>query len=282
MISRNSAKWLLSLGIGGGAALIGSLATVLDSSQGQAVAFALIGGASGFSASLLYFLYRSWPSHQYRIATIGRHAATSSASAWFDRVLQPRIPLPSLSGMALQPETAGYLVRAVQAESADIVLELGSGVSTLLVAYSLEQQGRGMIYSFESERIYADHTRALLKAHALTHRVELVHAPLDALGINGWNGRWFQQTAFGVVPDNSVDLLLVDGPPKATGPLARYPAVPVLSNKLKRGCLVLVDDADRSDEKMICERWTREGLLADPSFLPLGTGLLEARIVGRV
>jgi hypothetical protein len=57
-----------------------------------------------------------------------------------------------------------------------------------------------------------------------------------------------------------IDLLLVDGPPAyaAGHALARYPALPVLGDRLASGATVVLDDAERPGEQEVLRRWERE------------------------
>jgi hypothetical protein len=55
-----------------------------------------------------------------------------------------------------------------------------------------------------------------------------------------------------------IDLLFVDGPPKATGPQARFPAIPVLLSQLSDDALIVLDDTAREDERAISDRWVAE------------------------
>lgn len=59
-----------------------------------------------------------------------------------------------------------------------------------------------------------------------------------------------------------VDVLIVDGPPGLTGDWARYPAYPLLREKLRPGAIVLIDDAQRTDERSIVEAWLELGGLS--------------------
>lgn len=52
-----------------------------------------------------------------------------------------------------------------------------------------------------------------------------------------------------------IDLLVVDGPPEQTAPLAREPALPRLLPRMATRWTVLLDDADRPDETEIVRRW---------------------------
>ena len=55
---------------------------------------------------------------------------------------------------------------------------------------------------------------------------------------------------------NSRILVLVDGPPGATGPLARFPALPYLLTAFEDSEIHLVfDDYNRSDEKKTVLKW---------------------------
>ena len=51
---------------------------------------------------------------------------------------------------------------------------------------------------------------------------------------------------------------MIDGPPYSIGRLARYPAGPMLFDKLTDGGTVFLDDADRVEETEICDRWAKE------------------------
>ena len=55
-----------------------------------------------------------------------------------------------------------------------------------------------------------------------------------------------------------VDLILVDGPPGHLGPMARYPAGPMLAAKCNPECLWVVDDIVRASESDMIHRWTSE------------------------
>lgn len=58
---------------------------------------------------------------------------------------------------------------------------------------------------------------------------------------------------------SNVDLLVIDGPPEATGNWARYPALPLLREKLRSGAVVVLDDTHRADERAILEAWAHLG-----------------------
>ena len=77
---------------------------------------------------------------------------------------------------------------------------------------------------------------------------------------------------------DGIDLVFVDGPPGTTGPLARYPALPVLRDRCAPGARFILDDAARPDERTIINRWTREhgATVVDRTPGPLGCATVRA------
>ncbi len=54
------------------------------------------------------------------------------------------------------------------------------------------------------------------------------------------------------------DVLFIDGPPNTTGLLARYPALPMLMDRLSPGAVIVLDDAARMMEQAAIRRWRRD------------------------
>lgn len=167
--------------------------------------------------------------------------------------LSPSRPLPPLGEWGLAPDAALYLVETVLQARPGQVIECGSGTSTVLIALSLEKLGQGRLTSLEHDVQYLRRTGDLLAAHGLGDRVELVHAPLEPVEVDGLVIDWYRLPA-GWASHGSFDLVLVDGPP-STGNLDRYPALPLLRPYLSDRALLVVDDASRSDEKRMLDMW---------------------------
>jgi hypothetical protein len=53
------------------------------------------------------------------------------------------------------------------------------------------------------------------------------------------------------------DLVICDGPPGTTKG-GRYGLVPIMRERLKPGCAILLDDAGREQERAIADRWKTE------------------------
>jgi predicted O-methyltransferase YrrM len=173
-------------------------------------------------------------------------------------VLPLRAPLPPMRGYPISPDFALAVVDAIDETGAALVVELGSGVSTLIAAYALEARGRGRVRSLEHLPDYAAQTRALLARHGFADdAAEVRDAPLCDVTLADDVFPWYDQRALDGLSD--IDVLVVDGPPGPSHLLARYPALPLLHERVRSGGIVLLDDGDRPEEQEIVKRW-REAL----------------------
>ena len=190
----------------------------------------------------------------------GRVAATLyqrlEALTGIYRSLEIDLPLPTMSGFALLPEVGAALVVELLAGQPASVVELGSGVSTLLCAYASRLRGDGHVYSLEHDEKYHDRTRHYLEERGLTSFVELFHAPLISGDLAA--GPWQRYDLDSVNLPSDMDFLLIDGPPRSVQPLSRYPALPMLASRLSETAVVLLDDAAREDEQETIRLWRDE------------------------
>lgn len=177
--------------------------------------------------------------------------------------------LTGTRGWAGSPDFLLYLYRHIAANRPGAIVELGSGVSTLVAAAALAANGEGgVVHSLDHDPGYATKTRELLARHGLEQYARVHEAPLKAweplttseLG-NDW--QWY------TVPDevaslSDIALLVVDGPPASSGQHARYPAVPQFRAQMSVESFVLLDDAQREEEQAIANAWSTEfGLTLD-------------------
>ena len=190
--------------------------------------------------------------------------------------LRPRHPLPQTRVWAASPDLLWYLYRTVRDHGLTRVLECGSGVSTLIVAYALQALGDGRVYALEHDETYVRSTRQLLQQHQLQAWAEVVHAPLRPVDLHGDTWPWYDLDA---VPPQSFDLIFVDGPPGATRDHARFPAVPLLRDRLADGGIVILDDHSRPEEADIGRRWLEHYPELAAETLPHEKGTLLLRHV---
>lgn len=170
--------------------------------------------------------------------------------------LRPAHGLPRTRGWAASPDFLHALAAVVEVRKPQTVVECSSGLSTLVLASKLRQQGSGHVYSLEHLPEYAQKTRELLLAHGLEAWATVLDAPLAGLALPAWQGHWYGTG--GLTEVKAINLLVVDGPPQSTGDLARYPAFPVMREKLAPDAQIILDDADRDAEVRIVAKWLTE------------------------
>lgn len=166
--------------------------------------------------------------------------------------------MPAPGGWAATPETLLVLVsRILASPRIHTVVECGSGTSTAWIALALKTRGEGRLISLEHDQDYANTTRLKLEELGLDEWVDirvhgLVLQPLEAR-----SQLWFPAEALtGIGP---VSLLFVDGPPAHLGAEIRYPALPLLLDRLTPDAWVILDDVDRTEEQSILAKWVAAG-----------------------
>ncbi len=132
------------------------------------------------------------------------------------------------------------------------VFECSSGLTTLILARCCEMNGSGQVTSLENGEEYARRTRQNLAAYGLGDRAEVIHAPLVEHLVDGDPYQWYATDG---IAQEGIDMLVVDGPPGFLQANSRYPALPVLFERLSERCVVFLDDAARADEKAIVALW---------------------------
>lgn len=188
---------------------------------------------------------------------------------------------PPLGGWAIGPGALVYLLEHVEANDSSLVVECGPGASTIYLAEFFRRRGHGRVVSLEHDERFFHYVTDDLTRRGLGDFADIRHAPLTEVEVGGGTQLWYDPSVLGDIED--IDVLLVDGPPQATGKLARYPAVPLVGSRLSDTALVVVDDAHRPGEQAAMARWREElgweSLITPPggfAALTLPVGLDDA------
>ncbi len=184
--------------------------------------------------------------------------------------------MPTTQGWAASPMVLRQLAEQVIEHRPDLVVELGGGGSSVLLGRLLKMQGHGRVVSIDHDPGYAELTREHLRRHGVADVVEVRVAPLVPVEAGGDTHTWYDPAAFTDLHD--IDLLFVDGPPGGTGPLARFPAVPVLTDRCRPGAVVLLDDGARAPERRMADRWIAEHGATEVASDDIGTGWTQLRL----
>lgn len=171
-------------------------------------------------------------------------------------LIRPARPLPLLRGWAASPDFLLEICRHSLAHKPGVIIECSSGASTLALARCCEINGIGHVYSLEHAPEFAEQTRQRLREQGLADWASVIDAPLTPqAGVGGQ--AWYSMAGLSLTPA-SCALLVIDGPPWDTAPLARYPALPLLAEFLASSCTIFLDDANRPDEQEAVKRWMAE------------------------
>ena len=126
------------------------------------------------------------------------------------------------------------------------ILECGSGLSTLILGEVARKTG-AEVYSLEHIVDWQKHVTSALTKRGLPNRV--LYAPLKSYG----EFDWYEVPAS--LP-SGFDLVICDGPPSTTRG-GRYGLLPLCKDRIERAT-ILLDDAERSDEQQVMDRWRSE------------------------
>lgn len=183
--------------------------------------------------------------------------------------LDIRHPLPPMRHTAASPDFLYLLANEIFRIRPNLIVEVGSGTSTLIAAYCLRKIGKGRIISLDHLQKYADITRQTIESHDLAEFATVHHAPLKSYTIDDRDCQWYDIKS--LLEVQRIDMLIVDGPPKDISSQARYPAIPILREKFRGDSVALLDDGNRPDETEIVELW-KQRYDMDYSFKPTEKG----------
>lgn len=222
----------------------------------------------------LFDVYRNLQKH---FGKLDKKIAQVDALFSLHQVIDIRHPMPPMSAWALSPDLANILIDLTLTHKPKTIVELGSGVSTLVFSYCLEKLGGGKVISLEAEAKYAEKTQANLDQHGLSKWAEVRTAPLKPMTLKHIQWQWYDPAAIEDLTD--IDILFVDGPAKIDGKLMRYPAFPVFLEKLSEGAVIILDDADRKQDATMIGQWLKEfeGFEKESFSTQKGTVILRKR-----
>lgn len=167
-------------------------------------------------------------------------------------LIEPTHPLPPFKDWAIATDFAVILAKYILEHKPPLVMELGSGLSTLVIGYALRKAGSGRLISIEHEREWLEKSELRLAKHGLTDMVELLYCPLSPCNAVESRQLWY------TIPPltEKIDLLVIDGPPAPTvGREARHPTLPALWDSLAENAVIMLDDASRECEWKMARLW---------------------------
>jgi predicted O-methyltransferase YrrM len=155
-------------------------------------------------------------------------------------LLQLQAPIPATRNWAASPDVLLTLLNLARTTNPQVILDLGSGMSTLVLAKSAPG---AKVVSIDNSPEFAEKTKKILENHAITN-AEVRVAPLTphTSGVD-----WYDLSRLSDV--SNIDLLFIDGPPGSKNPMARHPAIAECIAKLSPKAVIVIDDAGREGER---------------------------------
>jgi hypothetical protein len=181
--------------------------------------------------------------------------------------LKPGVVLPKMRNHAGSPDFLKTIVAQLDRLQPEVIIEASSGISSIVISeWLLQNAPDSKHFALENEEKYANLTRSRIR----NTNSQIVHAPLVSHDIKGKSWQWYtineELSAL-----ESIDMIVVDGPPVHIQEHARFPAVPLLIEKLSDKGVVIMDDGGRSAEREIVQMWCEEYGLSK-EWIPLEKG----------
>lgn len=170
--------------------------------------------------------------------------------------LDLKLPLIQLGRFALSPDSAVLYQHLIAEHHPTLIVEFGSGASTIIAGASLRRYGGGRVVALDHERQWAETSRTRIGLEGLGDVCEVRHAPLTENEFGGGRYRWYDAAALEGL--EKVDMLLVDGPPDGNDAGNREPALHAMLERLSDRAVILADDTGRARWNRFVRNWAAE------------------------
>ena len=128
-------------------------------------------------------------------------------------------------------------------------LECGSGLTTILVGIVAQVSGHRH-WALEHDTAWAERVVGCLLRHGIDSVTVCTGDLAKYPNFSWYSTPWHEM-------GEPFALVICDGPPGDTAG-GRYGLVPVMKDRLRQDCVILLDDAIRSEEQAIARRWEAE------------------------
>jgi len=180
-------------------------------------------------------------------------------------LLQPLIngyPFLPFSGSSLRPFCLTHILNDIMVNQRKNIIEFGSGISTIIIGRLIKKNCLDAeLLSVEHDENWVGTLKEILKNEKVDDVIKVIYAPLKKCKIAIDNNEWYSIDVLNKATKNKkFDMVIVDGPPAWEKPkaIARYPAVPFISNKLTDKFSIYLDDAVRMGEQAVLRMWEAE------------------------
>lgn len=228
----------------------------------------------GFTVILIIILSRLLNSTNNLLQELSKTENELQATVGLNKLTE--LPL-NFGGWAITAQFMENVVYEIYLNKPNLIVECGSGTSTIISAACLKDIGRGKVISLDHEELFADRTRKLLAKEKLEGYSTVATVPLEDYKLKDGRWKWYGAD-LGKIIKEPIDILIVDGPPQSVQFLSRYPAVPLLKEFFADDCIIMLDDGLREDERIIANKWASILNADDPRLNNKGRGFWTIEI----
>jgi phage-related protein len=148
----------------------------------------------------------------WRKLDLAESYGVASSIAFLVSSIRPDNPLEFSRGWSATPELLAHIYHHIVTKKPKVVLDIGSGMSTLISGLAVEKSPETKVISWEHLPEYAEQTMELLKKFGVENHVDLQVRPLEPVDVEGTTYSWYAGPhSLG----QKIDLLIVDGPPES-------------------------------------------------------------------
>jgi predicted O-methyltransferase YrrM len=187
-----------------------------------------------------------------------------------------------LGSWALGAQTLNWLEDQVANLRPRLVLEFGSGASTLCLArFLVDLHGPVAllrVISIDQEESYAAQTRELLRLGGLDTYVKVLSTSLRTQEIEGLVTTCYEMpvTLSEVLDGRKADFVMIDGPAAEAG--ARFGTLPLARPFLAPSAAFVLDDGLRDGEIWVAHRWAKLPGVRVEGILNIDKGLVVGQV----
>tara|TARA_B100000780_G_scaffold277168_2_gene247263 strand:+ start:309 stop:1181 length:873 start_codon:yes stop_codon:yes gene_type:complete len=202
----------------------------------------------------------------------------------------------TFTGWSMEPDSITFLKKVIEMYKPQVVLELGSGLSTpILSAKMKEVWGQDEIdpiyVTIDQSEDYLDQTKKIIELAGTSDVVKPLIFPIACFKVGEVNEEGEQkllncydfdeEKLFEACEGLRPDMIIIDGP-TAGGVggflYGRMLTAPILSMYAKPNALICLDDSYRSTEIQASKNWVESGVLEVLGVKAVGKGLMMGLI----
>tara|TARA_B100002003_G_C14014569_1_gene489451 strand:+ start:178 stop:993 length:816 start_codon:yes stop_codon:yes gene_type:complete len=162
-------------------------------------------------------------------------------------------PLPPFDEWHASPVFLHHIVSLINEVKPRLIIEAGSGNSTLVSASFLKFHKFGQLITLEHDKYYAKRTQDLILLNDLDAVAKVEYSPITNQHIDNHLYQWYDISVLNNV--ELIDMMIIDGPPKMLVDDYLYPVLPLFYSRLNDKSAILIYNGKRKTVERTINLW---------------------------